>query len=411
VVGAPYEKLIETIEQLLADAPRRARLEREGLSIFTSAFAAPLVGPAIERFLSWRAQQPDRFAEQATPPRVTLCLTAGDSPESLEQSLRTWAAQTAVEIHLVLVGQTGTAGLEAILAGSGIASSQLVSLPFAFDRATARNLALAHAQGDYIVFADVGDVPAPQRLQRQTALLQACPDIDIVGSWCETQEGPFEFSERHQDILVEFFGPRPLLLSACMVRRSFMERSGVRHDPEFTVHDDFHMLCKSAVAGARFAVIPELLHKPATPTSSVDAARAATLASRARARVLAHLLPQSSVEHVNEIAKLYDLYWPPVLDFAEKLLLILARASFRPAAAPALQLVEQETLTRALRHEALRLLQIFFNAGLADKEWLERQFTVPEIAQFLAPASSQLPVRVFRLASAVAPTEPQAANG
>lgn len=410
VVGAPYEKLIETIEQLLSDAPRRARLEREGLAIFTSTFAAPLVGPAIERFLSWRAQQPDRFAVPATPPRVTLCLTAGGSLESLEQSLRTWAAQTAVELHLVLVAQTGVAGLEAALAGSGIASSQLVSLPFAFDRATARNLALAHAQGDYIVFADVGDVPEPQRLQRQAALLQACPDIDIVGSWCETQEGPFEFSERHQDILVEFFGPRPLLLSSCMVRRSFMERSGVRHDPEFAVHDDFHMLCKSAAAGARFAVIPELLHKPATPTSSVDSARAATLASRARALVLAHLLPQSSVEHVHEIAKLYDLYWPPVLDFAEKLLSILARASFRPAVAPELQLVEQETLTRALRHEALRLLQIFFNAGLADKEWLERQFAVPEIAQFLAPASSQLPVRVFRLEALPIAAEPQAAG-
>lgn len=412
VVGSPYEKLIETIEQLLADAPRRARLEREGLAIFTSAFAAPLVGPAIERFLSWRAQQPDRFVVPATPPRITLCLTAGDSLEDLEQSLRAWVAQTAVELHLVLVAQAGIAGLEAMLARSGIASLQLLSLPFAFDRATARNLALAHAQGEYIVFADVGDVPAPQRLQRQAALLQACADVDIVGCWCETHEGPFEFSERHQDILVEFFGPRPLMLSACMVRRAFMERSGVRHDPEFTAHDDFHMLCKSAVAGARFAVISELLHKPATPAAPVDAARAAALASRARALVLGYLLPGSSVEHVHEIARLYDLYWPPVLDFAQKLLLILACASFRPAAAPELQLVEHETLTRALRHEALRLLQIFFNAGLADKEWLERQFEVPEIAQFLAPASSQLPVRVFRMEPAVpAAAEPQPANG
>jgi hypothetical protein len=64
--------------------------------------------------------------------------------------------------------------------------------------------------------------------------------------------------------------------------------------------------------------------------------------------------------------------------------------------APELQWVEHETLTRALRHEALRLLKIFFDAGLADREWLERQFMVPEIAQFLAPASNELPVRVFR---------------
>lgn len=405
VVGAPYEKLIETIEQLLADAPRRAALEREGLALFSRAFAPPLVGPAIERFLSWRAQQADRFVTAATLPRVTVCLTAGvasttgmagGSPDALSQSLRAWAAQSGVALQVVLVAPAGLAGLDALLAQTGIADAQLVSLPVACDRATARNLALAQAQGDFVVFSDAGDIPAPDRLQRQAALLQACADIDIAGCWCDTPEGPVRFAERHQDILAEYLGPRPLLLSACLVRRSFLERSGVRHDPEFTVHDDLHMLCKSVAAGARFAVLPELLHRPAEAPVPADAAHAAALASRARALVLACLLPKASGEDVREIAGLYAHLWPPTLAFAEHLLQTLAHACFEPAAAPERQWVEHETLTRALRHEALRLLQIYFNAGLADKAWLEDQFNNPEVALFLAPASNQLPVRVFR---------------
>lgn len=117
---------------------------------------------------------------------------------------------------------------------------------------------------------------------------------------------------------------------------------------------------------------------------------------RARALVLAHLLPKCSGEDVNEIASLYAHLWPPTLAFAEHLLGTLADACFRPSSAPERQQVDHETLTRALRHEALRLLQVFFNAGLADKAWLERQFARDEIAAFLAPAANQLPARVFR---------------
>lgn len=402
VVGAPYERLIETVEQLLADAPRRAALERAALDVFSHAFAPPLVGPAIERFLCWRAQQADRFVAAAMP-RVTVCLTAGDSRDALSQTLRAWSAQQGVSLHVVLVAPPEAAGLADLLAQAGIVDAQLISLPVACDRATARNLALAQAQGDYIVFSDPGDIPAPERLQRQAALLQTCADVDIVGCWCDTHEGAFEFAERHQDILVECLGLRPLQLSACTVRRSFLARSGVRHDPEFTVHDDLHMLCKSAAAGARFAVLPQTLHRPlALPVPpAADAAHAAALAGRARALVLACLLPKSTGEDLQKIAQLYTLYWPPRLDFAQDLLHTLARACFKPATAPELQWVEHETLTRALRHEALRLLRIFFDAGLADGEWLERQFLVPEIAQFLAPASNQLPVRVFRGEQAV----------
>jgi hypothetical protein len=189
VVGAPYERLIETIEQLLADAPRRAALEREALDVFSNAFAPPLVGPAIERFLGWRAQQPDRFVLATAMPRVTVCLTAGDSLDALSQSLRAWSTQQGVSLHVVLVARPEATGLDSVLAQAGIADAQLISLPVACDRATARNLALAQAQGDYVVFSDAGDIPVPERLQRQAALLQACAAVDIVGCWCGTHEG------------------------------------------------------------------------------------------------------------------------------------------------------------------------------------------------------------------------------
>jgi hypothetical protein len=169
----------------------------------------------------------------------------------------------------------------------------------------------------------------------------------------------------------------------------------VRHDPEFIVHDDLHMLCKCAVAGAQFSVIPEMLHRPAAMAPPGDPARAALFASRARVLMLRHLLQQSSSEAIDQMAQLYAQWWPPQLDFAQRLLATLAHACAMPAS-PDQSQVDHEMLTRALRDGALRLLQVFFQAGLADKPWLEARFMDPEVARFLAPLANQLPVRPFR---------------
>lgn len=395
VVGAPYDRLVDTIEALLADAPRRARLERDGLERASLPLSPPDVGPALERFLTWRAQQPDRITP-AVMPRVTICMTIGDTPDDWQSSLQSWSRQRDVALELIVVVAGSRRDVAEAAARAGIQNVQLISMPVACDRPTARNIALAQAKGEYIVFSDAGDSAPVERLQRQAALLESCPGVDIVGCWCEAQAATLCFAQRHHEILTEYLGPAPLMLSACMIRREFLERSGVRHDPEFTVHDDRHMLCKCAVAGGQFSVIPELLHRPAAMGPPGDPARAASFDSRARVLMLRHLLPHCSSEALDQIAQLYAQWWPPQLDFAQRLLVTLAHACAMPASSVQPPVVEHEMLTRALRNGALRLLQVFFEAGLADKPWLEARFTDPEIARFLAPLANQLPVRPFR---------------
>lgn len=396
VVGAPYDKLVETVEQLLADAPRRAQLEREGLETASRALSPPDVGPALERFLAWRSHQPDRVAP-TTMPRVTVCMALDGPPDKWLSTLKSWAQQGEVALELVAVVATGhhQADMEEAIAQVGIHNLRLLQTPVDCDRATARNIALAQANGDYVVFSDPGDTAPATRLQRQAAFLHACADVDIVGSWCETPTGSLRFAQRHDEILAECLGLQPLLLSACMIRREFLQHSGVRNDPEFTVHDDLHLLSKCAVAGARFAVIPELLHRPAAVATPAEPVQAATLAAKARAVLLRHLLPQANSEAIEQMAQLYVHWWPPQLDFAQRLLTTLAHSCASPSPASR-QRIDHEMLTRALRLEALRLLQVFFQAGLADKPWLEEQFLDAEVAQFLAPAANLLPVRPFR---------------
>jgi hypothetical protein len=90
------------------------------------------------------------------------------------------------------------------------------------------------------------------------------------------------------------------------------------------------------------------------------------------------------------LGQLYAHLWPPDAGFAERLLATLANACLH---APAALGSERETLARVLRREALRLIQVFFNAGMADRAWLDAQFGKAEVAWFLAPVSAQLPLR------------------
>ncbi len=393
VVGVPYNQLVDTVVALLADAPRRAQLERDGLDTLQRAFAPPDIGPALERYFAWRAQQPDRVPSVAMP-RVTVCLTPDGTQDDWLQDLRDWTLQADVALELVVVA----AGLSAAAEDEARAIApnlRWIALPVACDRATLRNLALAQATGDHVVFPDAGDRALPGRLQRQAALLAARPDLDIVGCWSETPAGPLTYAQRHDEIVAEALGSEPLRLSACLVRRSFLDRTGVRHDPEFAVHDGLQMLCHCIVAGARFAVIPELLHRAVPVKPPANPAHAASLAMRARRAVLRHLLPRSRVEDIDRIAQLYAHLWPPQRDFAEQLLRTVAHAcaALAPDSTPR---IDAEMLTRALRKESLRVLQVFFQAGLADKPWLESLFETPEVAAWLGPAANQLPVRPFR---------------
>ncbi|RIX75730.1 glycosyltransferase family 2 protein [Acidovorax cavernicola] len=391
VVGVPYDQLVDAVVALVADAPRRVQLEREGLDKINATVAPPDIGPALGRYFAWRAQQPDRVPPVVMP-RVTVCLTLDGTRDDWLQDLRDWTTQADVALELVVAaaGLPATAEDEARAIAPNL---RWIALPMACDRATLRNLALAQATEDHVVFAVAGDRALPGRVQRQAALLAACPDLDIVGCWSETPTGPLKYAQRHDEIVAEALSSEPLQLSACLIRRRFLERTGVRHDPEFSVHDDLQMLCRCIVAGARFAVIPQVLHRPAPVEPPADLPHAASLAMRARRAVLRHLLPRSRVADIDLIAQLYAHLWPPQRDFAEQLLRTVAHACIAPTGT---RRIDAEMLTRALRTEALRLLQVFFRANLADKPWLESLFETPEVAAFLGPAANQLPVRPFR---------------
>ncbi len=401
VVGAPYHALTDTVLALLVDAPRRAALERASLPLLARRAQTEIIGPALDRFLQWRSQQALLAApDQAICVSVCLMMDRGGH-QSLVTTLAALKQQTLHNIELLVSAPIGVddetlTQLTALVSQGFAPSAQVLRLPAGCDTAAARNMTMRRARGEYLVFLAPGDADTPDRLHRQLSFLEARPEIDVVGSWLAVDGDaaePIRGAELDHEIKAELLGLQPLALRGCMLRKRFLDKANIRHDPEFAAHEELQFLCKCAQAGARFARIPAPLHGEEIelePARKMKPALVADFAIKARVPLIAHLFPQLSHHEVQRIAQLYAHLWAPEPDFAALLLAALAKASATAGCALG---SERQTLARVLRREAVRLVQVFFEAKLIDREWLDIQYLNAEVALFLTPVSALMPWR------------------
>lgn len=388
VEGAPWEGLVDATLRLLANPARRAELERIGYERLTARAQTAWLGPALDRYFQWQAQQPGTWSEaaQAQRFRVAVALAAEHAAATPPSSL---AAQAQCELAVIRVITAAHA--------SDVAAhpdGTLILLPGRFSRAGARDAAVRQADADYLVFWEGEDTATPDRFHQQAAFLAVHPEIDIVGSWLEEGEGEtvqvHRAPELDHEIRAEFLGTdRVLRARTCMFRREFLVRHHLRHDAAFDGDPEGqYFLHRCATAGARLAAIPLPLCRRGVSTLNDDEALAASDAAvRSQHALLRGYFPSLAAHEHEQLAQMRAAYWPPDAAFAASTLVLMARVAALPSLPPHL---ERATLARVLRREAVRLILRYRMADLIDATWLAQRMDTPEVADFLAPARDQL---------------------
>jgi glycosyltransferase involved in cell wall biosynthesis len=148
----------------------------------------------------------------------------------------------------------------------------------------ARNAALARASGDFVAVLDADDVWEPARLERLATLAAARPDLDILGTdlWFERDgklAGRFleanPFPQTEQDLAVL----RSCFLSNPAIRRTRLEGIG-GFDPRLPIAEDWDVLIRLILAGARAGVVDAPLARYRLAGDSLTAKRARSLRHR-----------------------------------------------------------------------------------------------------------------------------------
>ena len=198
---------------------------------------------------------------------VLLSLYAKESPTFLASSLDSIFHQTLLPTEIILVKDGPlTAELDAIVSDYAVRYPVLkvVALPQNQGLGRALNEGLKHCSYDIVARMDTDDIAKPERFEKQIAVFQKHPELDLVGAWID------EFENTPQHILsvrkvpetsgeIYEYGKKrcPVNHPVVMFRKSaVLAAGGYQHFPLF---EDYFLWVRMLKNGAKFYNIQESL--------------------------------------------------------------------------------------------------------------------------------------------------------
>jgi glycosyltransferase involved in cell wall biosynthesis len=191
---------------------------------------------------------------------VLLCTYAKDNPEQLAQSIRSTLEQTVLPNEWIIVKDGKLPEeLDTVIRNVCLPGVlRVIPLPENVTLGPARMAGLKAASHDWVALVDSDDVCLPDRFEKQLALIQAEPDLCIVGGQIiEYDEIPgAKLATRnvpyyHDDILKRAKKSNPFNAMTVMFRRDkAIEAGGFRYHPGF---EDYDLWTRMMANGARCA--------------------------------------------------------------------------------------------------------------------------------------------------------------
>ena len=143
-----------------------------------------------------------------------------------------------------------------------------------------RNRLIDLSQGEYLAVHDHDDVSAPQRFEKQVGYLDAHPDIGVLGTaHVELPKNKIVFHPlTNEEIEERLMYDCPLIHPSVMMRKSILEKTGVRYDKEYFPTEDYNLYLH-LIGKTRFANLPDALfsyrkHKTNTTSKETKQIRA-----------------------------------------------------------------------------------------------------------------------------------------
>ncbi|MBE6963738.1 MAG: glycosyltransferase family 2 protein [Ruminococcaceae bacterium] len=177
-------------------------------------------------------------------PRVSVLIPAYNSAAFLGQALDSVFAQTYRDFEVIVVDDGSEDDTAAVAAARP--EVRYIRKEHSGISAT-RNLAIAQARGEVIAFLDADDLWTPDKLEKQVAYLDACPDCQVVFSLVKNFfDGPeAAMTERQRQLLnakVEY------CLPACCVRKEVFETCGIFRE-DLAYGEDTYWITRLWTAG------------------------------------------------------------------------------------------------------------------------------------------------------------------
>jgi glycosyltransferase involved in cell wall biosynthesis len=207
----------------------------------------------------------------AVAPLVSVAMSVRNVEVTIGRALRSLISQTHENWELRLINDGSTDGTLREIARVVDRRITLINHAKAAGLPTRLNEAIAASHGRYIARMDGDDVCYPERFTRQVAVLEANPDIDLIGTGAMAFQtsgiplGTFQQPKDHQEICAHPQRGFPMPHPTWMGRAEWFQR--YPYDETARRAQDQTTLLK-AYKTSRYANLPEVLfaYQQDTPT-------------------------------------------------------------------------------------------------------------------------------------------------
>jgi glycosyltransferase involved in cell wall biosynthesis len=202
--------------------------------------------------------------------QVAVVMPCRNAGPAVDQAIASIVGGTLEAFEFIAVDDGSTDDTAARLAtwAKRDARLRLIQLP-RVGLVEALNVGCQAASAPLLARMDADDVALPTRLEKQLTLLQASPDLAVVGAWVRAfPEGEVRQGFRlyvdwlnslttPESIAREIFVESPLAHPSVMMRANWIERIGGYQDHGWP--EDYDLWLRLHLAGARFGKVPEVL--------------------------------------------------------------------------------------------------------------------------------------------------------
>jgi glycosyl transferase family 2 len=245
---------------------------------------------------------PPSWTHLVTDPRVTVLLSAHNAEATLPATLESVRRQTFPDLELLVIDDGSTDGTRGLLRQWPDPRLRVIEQErTGLTRALARGV--AEARGVYVARLDADDVAANDRLERQVALLDADPNLVLIGSWADIVDERGRLLERARPpvddaaIRTQLLWDNAFFHSAMTLRREAVLEAG-NYDPAVAHAQDYELAWRLSRLGSLQNVPAGLLRwrRAAGSISAVHRDEQRRSAGRTALRALAETLAQPPPE-------------------------------------------------------------------------------------------------------------------
>lgn len=243
-------------------------------------------------------------------PRLSIVLPCYNAAEHLPETLASLSAQTFADFECIAIDDGSKDATREILEAQAAKDPRFCIISRENRGLIATlNEGIAAARGEWIARMDADDIAYADRLEKQLAYVEAC-GADICGAWIRffgDRQGEWHMPTGDVAIRAYLMFNSPLAHPAVLARRSLLLAHPYDHANEFA--EDYGLWCELALAGAKFANVPQVLLDYRTHAGQISQARAAqqrAAGQRIRAAYIPACLPDAIKLRAARLVELAD---------------------------------------------------------------------------------------------------------